>query len=69
MPIMYLSYTEGAFTPKGLDYLAAQITQDAIELEKLPLTDWVRSTTLIYSVDGHNQRIDLIALSIQCTDS
>ena len=49
MPIMYLSYTEGAFTRDGLDSLAAQITQDAIELEKLPLTDWVRSTTLIYT--------------------
>lgn len=46
---MYLSYTEGAFTRDGLDSLAAQITRDAIELEKLPLTDWVRSTTLIYT--------------------
>jgi phenylpyruvate tautomerase PptA (4-oxalocrotonate tautomerase family) len=49
MPIMYLSYTEGAFTHDSLDYLAKQITQDAIELEKLPWDDWVRSTTLIYS--------------------
>jgi phenylpyruvate tautomerase PptA (4-oxalocrotonate tautomerase family) len=49
MPIMYLSYTEGAFTHDGLDSLAKQITQDAIELEKLPWDDWVRSTTLIYS--------------------
>jgi phenylpyruvate tautomerase PptA (4-oxalocrotonate tautomerase family) len=49
MPIMYLSYTEGAFTHDSLDSLAKQITQDAIELEKLPWDDWVRSTTLIYS--------------------
>jgi phenylpyruvate tautomerase PptA (4-oxalocrotonate tautomerase family) len=46
---MYLSYTEGAFTHNGLDSLAKKITQDAIELEKLPSDDWVRSTTLIYA--------------------
>jgi phenylpyruvate tautomerase PptA (4-oxalocrotonate tautomerase family) len=49
MPIMYLSYTEGAFTHDGLDSLAKRITQNAIELEKLPSDDWVRSTTLLYS--------------------
>jgi phenylpyruvate tautomerase PptA (4-oxalocrotonate tautomerase family) len=47
---MYLSFTEGAFSPSGLDSLAKQITRDAIELEKLPFgNDWVRSTTLMYA--------------------
>jgi phenylpyruvate tautomerase PptA (4-oxalocrotonate tautomerase family) len=47
---MYLSFTEGAFDPSGLDSLAQEITQDAMELEKLPFqNEWVRSTTLVFT--------------------
>lgn len=49
VPIIYLSYTEGAFTRDALDEIAVQLTQDATELEKLAPNDWVRSTTLIYT--------------------
>jgi phenylpyruvate tautomerase PptA (4-oxalocrotonate tautomerase family) len=49
MPIMHLSYPEGAFTCDALDSLAAQLTQDATELEKFPPNDWVRSTAPIYA--------------------
>jgi phenylpyruvate tautomerase PptA (4-oxalocrotonate tautomerase family) len=50
MPIIYLSFMEGAFTPGGLNSLAEQVTRDAIELEKLPFSnEWVRSTTLMFT--------------------
>jgi 4-oxalocrotonate tautomerase family enzyme len=49
MPLMYLHYPEGTFTQEGLDALAAQITRDGEELEGLPLTDYVLSTTWVYS--------------------
>lgn len=49
MPIMHLSYPEGAFTRDSLDALALQLTLDATELEKFPPNDWVRSTAPIYT--------------------
>jgi phenylpyruvate tautomerase PptA (4-oxalocrotonate tautomerase family) len=49
MPIMHLSYPEGAFTRDSLDALAVQLTQDATALEKFPSNDWVRSTAAIYA--------------------
>ena len=49
MPLMFLNYTEGAFTPDALNSLAERLTRDGEELEKLKLTDWVLSTTWIYT--------------------
>ena len=46
---MFLNYTEGTFTPDNLTRLADQITRDGEELEKLPLTDYVLSTTWVYA--------------------
>ena len=49
MPLMYLSYPEGTFTPEGLDSLTNQLTRDGEELEGIPLTEWALSTTCIYA--------------------
>ncbi|ETN41424.1 uncharacterized protein HMPREF1541_03359 [Cyphellophora europaea CBS 101466] len=49
MPLMYLSYTEGTFTPDALNQVVDQITRDGISLEKLPLTPWVHSTTWVFA--------------------
>lgn len=49
MPLMFLSYPEGTFTTDALNSLVDQITSDGIECEKLPLTDYVRSTTWVYA--------------------
>ena len=46
---MFLNYTAGTFTPDALNRLADQITRDGEELEKLPLTDYVLSTTWVYA--------------------
>jgi uncharacterized C2H2 Zn-finger protein len=46
---MFLNYTEGAFTTDSLNLLVEQITRDGEELEKLPLTDYVLSTTWVYT--------------------
>jgi len=49
MPLMFLNYTEGTFTPDALNRLADRITRDGVELERLPLTDYVLSTTWVYT--------------------
>ena len=57
MPLMYLHYPEGTFTPEALNTVANQITRDGEELEKLPLTDWVLSTTWVYAREYHKEKI------------
>ena len=49
MPLMFLNYPEGTFTPEALTRVATQITRDGEELEGLPLTDYVLSTTWVYT--------------------
>ena len=49
MPLIYLSYPEGSFTPENLTALANQMTRDGEELEGIPLTEWALSTTWIYA--------------------
>ena len=46
---MHLSYTAGTFTPEALQSLVTQLTHDGIELEGLPQTDYIASTTWIYA--------------------
>lgn len=49
MPLMFLNYTEGTFTPEALDKVATTMARDGDELENLPLTDWVLSTSWVYT--------------------
>lgn len=54
---MFLNYPQGTFTPEALDRLANQITRDGEELEGLPLTDYVLSTTWVYAREYAKERI------------
>ena len=49
MPLMFLHYTEGSFDPDALGKLADQITRDGEELEGLEMTDFVLSTTWVWT--------------------
>ncbi|KFG78610.1 hypothetical protein MANI_002850 [Metarhizium anisopliae] len=49
MPVIYLSYPEGTFSPDNLNSTADHITRDAVGLEKLPLTGDALSATMIYA--------------------
>ena len=49
MPLIKIEYPEGAFTPEALDTLAAQISKDGGDLEKLSDDPFVRSTTWVYA--------------------
>ena len=73
MPLMYLNYTEGSFSPESLGLVVNKLTRDAIQLEKLQPTDFVTSTTWIYSQEypkanvfhgGNNSGSSFIALEI-----
>ena len=57
MPLMFLNYTEGTFSPDALDRVADSITRDGIELEKLPRTDYVRSTTWVFTREYPKSRV------------
>ena len=48
MPCIFLHYTEGTFEKDALDKLVAKITRCTAKLEKLPLTDFILSTTWVY---------------------
>jgi len=54
---MYLSYTEGTFTPENLDIAVNQITRDGDELEKIPLSEWALSTTWVYAREYPKERV------------
>ena len=49
MPLMFLSYPTGSFTPDALDRVVEQVTRDGEALEGLPLTEYVLSTTWVYA--------------------
>ena len=49
MPLIKIHFPEGAFTPEALDTLAAQISKDGGDLEKLADDPFVRSTTWVYA--------------------
>ena len=49
MPLIQIHYPEGAFTPESLDALAAQVSKDGGDLEKLADDPFVRSTTWVYA--------------------
>lgn len=57
MPLMFLNFTEGTFSTNSLDTLIASLTRDAIELEKLPLTDYIGSTTWVYTREYPKNRV------------
>ena len=48
MPLMFATYTAGAFDQDSLDAFADQITKDGEELEGLDMTDFVLSTTWVW---------------------
>ncbi len=49
MPLIHIHYPEGTFTPDALDTLAAQVSKDGGDLEKLADDPFVRSTTWVYA--------------------
>ena len=49
MPLIFIRYPEGAFTPDALDTLAARISKDGGDLEGLAHDSFVRSTTWVYA--------------------
>ena len=49
MPLIKIHFPEGTFTPRALDTLAAQISKDGGDLEKLAEDPFVRSTTWVYA--------------------
>ncbi len=49
MPLIKIHFPEDAFTPQALDTLAAQISKDGGDLEKLADDPFVRSTTWVYA--------------------
>ena len=57
MPLMFLHFTEGTFSTDSLDRVADSITRAGCELEKLPLTDFVTSTTWVYTREYPKTRV------------
>ena len=51
MPLIKIHYPHGAFTPQTLDTLAAQISKDGGDLEKLADDPFIRSTTWVYALE------------------
>ena len=49
MPLIKIEYPDGAFTPEALDTLAAEISKEGGDLEKLADDPFVRSTTWVYA--------------------
>ena len=49
MPLIKFHFPEGTFTPQALDSLAAQVSKDGGDLEKLANDPFVRSTTWVYA--------------------
>ena len=49
MPLIHIHYPEGTFTPDALDILAARVSKDGGDLEKLADDPFVRSTTWVYA--------------------
>ena len=49
MPLIKIHFPEGTFTPRALDTLAAQISKDGGDLEKLAEDPFVWSTTWVYA--------------------
>ena len=51
MPLIKIHYPQGAFTPEALNALAAQVSKDGGDLEKLADDPFVRSTTWVYALE------------------
>ena len=49
MPLIQIHSPKGTFAPEALDKLAAQISKDGGDLEKLADDPFVRSTTWVYA--------------------
>ena len=57
MPLMFLNYPAGTFAPEALDKLADEITRYGEELERLPLTPFVLSTTWVYAREYPKEQV------------
>lgn len=57
MPLIKINFPEGTFTPEALDTLAAQISKDGGDLEKLADDPFVRSTTWVYAQEYDPTRV------------
>ena len=51
MPLIQIHYPAGTFSPAALDTLAARISKDGGDLEKLADDPFVRSTTWAYALE------------------
>ncbi len=51
MPLIKMHFPKGTFTPEALDTLAAQVSKDGGDLEKLADDPFVRSTTWVYALE------------------
>lgn len=49
MPMIYLHYPEGSLATNARDSLVAEMTRAGVELEQLPLTEYVLSTTFAFT--------------------
>lgn len=49
MPLMFLRYTEGTFTEESRGQAVSELTRLGVHLEHLPLTEYVLSTTWVYT--------------------
>lgn len=48
MPLIYVNYPSGALSPAVRDALAEELTDVALDCEKLPASPFVKSTTWVY---------------------
>ena len=58
MPLIYIHYPEGSFTPEAIDTLAQQVSKDSGDFEKLANDPFVRSTTWVYANEYSPARVD-----------
>ena len=54
---MFLSYPAGTFKPDALDKLADEITRAGEKYERLPLTEFVLSTTWVYAREYPKEQV------------
>ena len=73
MPLIYFNCPEGTFNQKARTKMANELTEIALEVEKLPQTDFVRSTCWIYFHEypkaaiyhgGSNKGANVISLEV-----
>lgn len=57
MPLIYVNYAAGTLSPAARDALAEELTDVALECERLPTTPFVKSTVWVYFNELPSDRI------------